>query len=81
MFKKLSNIGDSGIVCDFGEKVNEKVNNEVIKLFHFVKKKSLDGTIQGIRGYTPSYNKLIISFDLKVTNYKNILNFLNSIDF
>jgi len=81
MFKKLSNIGDSGIVCDFGEEVNEKVNNEVIKLFHFIKQKSLDGTIQGIRDYTPSYNKLIISFDLKVTNFKNVFNFLNSIDF
>jgi len=81
MFKKLSNIGDSGIVCDFGDEVNEKVNNEVIKLFHFIKQKSLDGTIQGIRDYTPSYNKLIISFDLKVTNFKNVFNFLNSIDF
>ena len=81
MFKTISNIGDSGVVCNFGEEVNEKVNSEVIKLFHFIKKKSLDGTIQGIRDCTPSYNKLIISFDLKVTNYKNILNFLNSIDF
>ena len=81
MFKKLSNIGDSGIVCDFGEEVNEKVSNEVIKLFHFIKQKSLDGTIQGIRDYNPSYNKLIISFDLKVTNSKNVFNFLNSIDF
>ena len=81
MFKKLSNIGDSGIVCDFGEEVNEKVNNEVIKLFHFIKQKSLDGTIQGIRDYIPSYNKLIISFDLKVTNFKSVFGFLNSIDF
>jgi KipI family sensor histidine kinase inhibitor len=81
MFKKLSNIGDSGIICDFGEEVNEKVNNEVIKLFRFIKQKSLDGTIQGIRDYTPSYNKLIISFDLKVTNFKSVFSFLNSIDF
>ena len=81
MFKKLSNIGDSGVICDFGEEVNEKVNSEVIKLFHFIKQKSLDGTIQGIRDYTPSYNKLIISFDLSITNFKNVFNFLNSIDF
>ena len=39
MFKTISNIGDSGVVCNFGEEVNEKVNSEVIKLFHFIKKK------------------------------------------
>ena len=27
MFKKLSNIGDCGIVCDFGDEVNQKINN------------------------------------------------------
>ena len=27
MFKKLSNIGDSAIVCDFGDDVNQSINN------------------------------------------------------
>ena len=60
MFKKLSNIGDSGIVCDFGEKVNEKVNNEVIKLFHFVKKK--------IFGWNNSRNKGLYSILQQANN-------------
>ena len=81
MFKKLSNIGDSAIVCDFGDDVNQSVNNRVIKLFNFIKKKSALRDIEGILNCTPSYNKLIISFDLKITNAKNIFNFLNSIDF
>ena len=37
MFKKLKNIGDCGIVCDFGEEVNQEINTNVIKLFHHVK--------------------------------------------
>ena len=37
MYKKLNNIGDSAIVCDFGNDVNQSVNNEVIKLFNFIK--------------------------------------------
>ena len=37
MLKKLNNIGDSAIVCDFGDEVNQSINNEVIKLFHFKK--------------------------------------------
>ena len=38
MFKKLNNIGDCGIICDFGEEVNREINTSVIKLFDHVKK-------------------------------------------
>ena len=33
MLKKITNIGDCGILCDFGEDVNQEINLEVIKLF------------------------------------------------
>ena len=59
MFKKLSNIGDCGIVCDFGNEVNRSININVIKLFHHVKKEFLKGNLNGILNYTPSYNKWI----------------------
>ena len=81
MFKKLSNIGDCGIVCDFGEEVNRSINTEVIKLFHYVKKQSSDGNLLGILNCTPSYNKLIINFDLNKTNTNKIIDFLKSVDF
>ena len=80
MFKKLSNIGDSGIVCDFGDEVNQEINIEVIELFHYIKKQSIEGNLEGILNYTPSYNKLIINFDLKKINSNKIFDFLNSID-
>ena len=32
MLNKLNNFGDSAIVCDFGEEVNQSINNEVLKL-------------------------------------------------
>ena len=38
MFKKLNNIGDCGIVCDFGDEVNRQINTSVIKLFHHINK-------------------------------------------
>ena len=65
MYKKLSNIGDCGIVCDFGDEVNKSINIEVIKLFKHVQKHCLDGNFSGILNCTPSYNKLIITIDLK----------------
>jgi KipI family sensor histidine kinase inhibitor len=81
MFKKLSNIGDSAIACDFGNDVNQSVNNGVIKLFDFVKKQTKLKNIKGITNCVPSYNKLIITFNLQITNSKEVCNFLSSIDF
>jgi KipI family sensor histidine kinase inhibitor len=81
MFKKLSNIGDCGIVCDFGDEVNREINSNVIKLFHHVKKEVLSGNLKGILNYTPSYNKLIINFDLEKINSSKIIDFLKLVDF
>ena len=81
MFKKLNNIGDSGIVCDFGNEVNREINTSVIKLFHHVKKEVFQGNLKGILNYTPSYNKLIINFDLSKTSSSKIIDFLQSVDF
>ena len=81
MLMKLNNIGDNGVVCDFGSEVNQSINNNVIKLFQYISKESTNGSINGILNCTPSYNKLIINFDLNLTNSKKICNFLKSIDF
>ena len=81
MFKKLNNIGDCGIVCDFGEEVNREINNNVIKLFHYIKEEVSKGALNGILNYTPSYNKLIISFDLNKISSTEIINFLESVNF
>tara|TARA_Y100001970_G_scaffold217406_1_gene266297 strand:+ start:4291 stop:4980 length:690 start_codon:yes stop_codon:yes gene_type:complete len=78
MLKKISNIGDCGITCDFGEEVNKKTNKEVIKLFNFIQKSVKDKKIKGILNYTPSYNKLIINFDLGEIKSKQIIEFIQS---
>jgi inhibitor of KinA len=68
MIKNISNLGDAALYCDFGTEVNKQINSEVIRCFNNIKKKN----IRGVNNLTPSYNKLIISYDLKVTNFKEI---------
>ena len=68
MIKNISNLGDAALYCDFGTEVNKQINSEVIKYFNTIKEKG----IEGINNLTPSYNKLIISYDLRVTNFKEI---------
>ena len=81
MLKKISNIGDCGITCDFGEDVDKKTNKEVIKLFNFIKKSVTDKKIEGILNYTPSYNKLIINFDLGQVKSEKVIEFIKSNDY
>ena len=81
MLKKISNIGDCGITCDFGEEVNKKTNKEVIKLFNFIQESVNSKKIKGILNYTPSYNKLIINFELGQIKSKEIIEFIKGSDY
>ena len=72
MIKNISNLGDAAIYCDFGKEVNEQINSNVISYFNHLKKLVKEKKIEGITNLTPSYNKLIISFDLSITNFKKI---------
>ena len=79
MVKNISNLGDAAVYCDFGTEVNETINSSVIDYFHNISKLIKDKKIEGITNLTPSYNKLIISFDLTITNYKKIKNFVEGL--
>ncbi len=79
MVKNISNLGDAAVYCDFGSEVNEKINANVIDYFHHISKLIKDKKIEGITNLTPSYNKLIISFDLTTTNYKKIKSFIEGL--
>ena len=76
MIKNISNLGDAALYCDFGREVNQEINSEVIKYFKSIKEKK----IEGITNLTPSYNKLIISFDLKLTNFNNLKKIIENLE-
>ena len=76
MIKNISNLGDAALYCDFGNSINKELNIDVIRYFKDLKSKNIDG----ITNITPSYNKLIISFDLKKTNFKNLKKIIENIN-
>jgi len=79
MIKNISNLGDAAVYCDFGSEVNESINANVIDYFNHLSKLIKEKKIEGITNLTPSYNKLIISFDLTITNYKKIKNLIEGL--
>ena len=68
MLKNISNLGDSALYCDFGNEINRETNSHVIRYFKNLQKLNLKGIIN----ITPSYNKLIISYDLSIINFKDL---------
>ena len=76
MIKNISNLGDAALYCDFGKEINKDTNSQVIKYFKTIQTKN----INGVNNLTPSYNKLIISFDLKKTNFKDLKKIIENLD-
>ena len=68
MIKNISNLGDSALYCDFGTEVNKDINSKVINYSRNLRKNK----IPGITNITPSYNKLIISFNLEQINFEKL---------
>ena len=68
MIKNILNLGDAALYCDFGNEVNQEVNSNVIKYFYNIKELN----IEGITNLTPSYNKLIISYDLNFHSFLSL---------
>ena len=68
MIKNISNLGDAALYCDFGTEVNKEINGNVINYFNNLR----DSNFLGITNITPSYNKLVISFDLKLTSFAKL---------
>ncbi len=76
MIKNISNLGDAALYCDFGSEVNQEINSKVIRYFKSIQKENIDG----INNLTPSYNKLIISFDLRKKNFQTIKKLIENLD-
>ena len=75
MIKNILNLGDAALYCDFGKDINKETNIQVIRYFKSIQNED----IEGINNLTPSYNKLIISFDLKKTNFKDLKNIIENL--
>ena len=76
MIKNIVNLGDAAIYCDFGNEVDKETNLKVIKYFKNIKDKKL----KGVTNLSPSYNKLIITFDLNETSFEKLSFDLSNLD-
>ena len=75
MIKNILNLGDAALYCDFGQDINKEINSYVIQYFNKIRQLK----IESINNITPSYNKLIVSFDLNKIKYNELKNLIQKI--
>lgn len=57
---RIFSLGDSAITVDFGNRIDENINSEVIERFHQLQKEPLPGTVEVV----PAYSSLTVHYDL-----------------
>ena len=60
--------------------VNEETNSHVIDYFENISSLIKEKKLNGITNLTPSYNKLIISFDLSIINFLKIKDIIQNLN-
>ena len=63
-------LGDTAIIINFENKIDETLNRKVLYLFHKLKKKSFPF----VKDIVPAYSSITIFYDLLIMNNKNTLN-------
>src|SRR5260221_7840230 len=60
-------LGDTAVTIDFGNSIDEVINQEVLSLFHSLKKKFVPGIIELV----PAYSSLTIYYDMLTVRKNN----------
>ena len=79
MFEKIYNISDQGIICDFGNEINKEINAKVIGVFNYINNNLEIKSKLGIINCIPSYNKIVIQYNLLITSSDSIIKYISSI--
>ena len=72
MIKNILDYGDQAVLIDFGNEIKKEINQNVIFVFKKLKQIIKEENIQGIENIIPSYNKLIIQFNLNLINSSQV---------
>ena len=66
----ISALGDSAIIINFENKIDETLSSKVLQLFYKIKERSFPF----VKDIVPAYSSLTIFYDLLILNNKNTLN-------
>lgn len=79
MIKNIQDYGDQSIIIDFGDEIKKEINQNVIFYFKKIKEIIDHEKIEGVENIIPSYNKLIVQFDLLKIDHAQIKNIIGQV--
>jgi len=79
MIKNIQDYGDQSIIIDFGDEIKKEINQNVIFYFKKIKEIIDHEKIEGVENIIPSYNKLVVQFDLLKIDHAQIKNIINQV--
>ena len=65
---RMCPVGDQAILCEFGNKIDEKINDDVQALARQIKSASLRGVVEIL----PTYRSLLVFYDSSRISYKKL---------
>ncbi|MDD6657533.1 MAG: 5-oxoprolinase subunit PxpB [Lachnospiraceae bacterium] len=65
---RMCPVGDQAILCEFGNKIDEKINDEVQALTRQIKSASFPGVVEIL----PTYRSLLVFYDSSQISYKKL---------
>ena len=80
MLKQINQISEQAFLLDFGSEINIQINKHVISFANYVLKEIEKDNCLGIKNCVPSYNKILIQFDVLSDTKIKIIDFLHSIN-
>lgn len=79
MIKNIQDYGDQSIIIDFGDEIKKEINQNVIFYFKKIKEIIDHEKIEGVENIIPSYNKLVVQFDLLKIDHAQIKNIISQV--
>ncbi len=80
MINKIYQISEQAIICDFGNRVSKNISIKINTLTNYINNRESLKNENGITNCVPSYNKVLIQYDLNKSNLKKIIRLIKSID-
>ncbi len=71
---KMLNAGEQGLVIEFGQAIDEKINAKVAKLTKLINETKLEGIIEVV----PTYRSLLVYFEPLILSRKTLIDKVNT---
>jgi KipI family sensor histidine kinase inhibitor len=73
---RMCPVGNQAILCEFGNAIDEEINNQV----HCLKKCILEKNIDGVVEILPTYRSLLVFYNSSIISYRQLTKKIGSID-